>query len=166
MPLRTESFTHLPFVEIGSGGVDEPISISYCGFNCTRGQFPVRPIQHTKSERGHFGAVIQGDDGTSFTDGHFEVAISIFAFLHFAFLSSAINRRFEPRSAPVLLVAHLLHPVHNLAVERFLHGDMRHCRGRRRAVPVLLAGRKPDHIAGPDLLDRTAPRAAPSRNPP
>ena len=29
-------------------------------------------------------------------------------------------------------------------------------RGRRRAVPVLLAGREPDDVAGPDLLDRAA----------
>ena len=52
------------------------------------------------------------------------------------------------RSAGVLLVADLLHPVDGLAVERFLDGDVRHRRGRRRAVPVLLAGREPDHVAG------------------
>ena len=28
------------------------------------------------------------------------------------------------------------------------------------AVPVLLARREPDHVAGPDLLDRPAPAAA------
>src|SRR5437667_2016011 len=57
----------------------------------------------------------------------------------------------------VLLVADLLHPRDRTAVQRLLNGDMRH-RGRRRsAVPVLLAGRKPDDIAGPDFLDGSTP---------
>ena len=30
------------------------------------------------------------------------------------------------------------------------------------AVPVLLAGREPDHVAGPDLLDRAAPALRPA----
>src|SRR5258705_5813022 len=61
-----------------------------------------------------------------------------------------------PRSAAVLLVADLFHPVDVLAVERFRNSDMRH-RGRRcRAVPVLLAGWKPDDIAGTDFFDRSA----------
>ena len=43
-----------------------------------------------------------------------------------------------------------------LAVERLRNGDVGH-RGRRRcAMPMLLARRKPDDIAGPDLLDRPA----------
>ena len=33
---------------------------------------------------------------------------------------------------------------------------MRHGGRRRGAVPVLLAGRKPDDVAGPDFLDRAA----------
>jgi hypothetical protein len=33
---------------------------------------------------------------------------------------------------------------------------VRHRRGRRSPVPVLLAGRKPDHLTGPDLFDRSA----------
>jgi hypothetical protein len=60
------------------------------------------------------------------------------------------------RLLPVLLVADLFHPVNDLAVELFLYGDVRHARGRRSAVPVLLAGRERDHITRPDLLDRTA----------
>ena len=56
----------------------------------------------------------------------------------------------------ILLVADLLHPVDHLAVELFLNGDVGHGRGRRGAMPVLLAGREPDHVAGPDLLDRAA----------
>src|SRR5947208_11470210 len=57
----------------------------------------------------------------------------------------------------VLLVGDLLHPVDNLAVELLLDGDMRHGRGGRCAMPMLFARRAPDHIAGPDDLDRAAP---------
>ena len=60
------------------------------------------------------------------------------------------------RAGPVLLVAHLLHPVDRLSVERLLDGDVHHRRGRRRAVPVLLPGREPHHVSRADLLDRTA----------
>ena len=68
-------------------------------------------------------------------------------------------------SALVLLVGHLLQPLHDLAVERFLNRDMRH-RGRRGgAVPMLLARREPDHVAGMNLLDAGRLRAAPSRSP-
>src|SRR6266404_3011548 len=60
------------------------------------------------------------------------------------------------RSAAVLLVADLFHPVDVLAIERFRDSDMRH-RGRRcRAVPMLLARWKPDYIAGTDFFDRSA----------
>src|SRR5712691_8817789 len=68
-------------------------------------------------------------------------------------------------SLPILLVADFLHPVDGLAVEPFLNGDVRHgCRGRR-AVPMLLARRERDHVAGSNLLDRAAPalRAAAAR---
>src|SRR3954463_11711238 len=73
----------------------------------------------------------------------------------------ASSRRLGPRclSMPlraVLLVRHFLHPVDGLAVELFLNGDVRHEGGGRRAVPVLLARREPDHVAGTDLLDRAA----------
>jgi len=71
------------------------------------------------------------------------------------------------QSSLVLLVTDLFHPVDNLAVELFLNGDVRHGRGWRGPMPVLLAGREPDHITGPDLFDRSAfvldPSAA-SRN--
>src|SRR5438067_12169121 len=56
-------------------------------------------------------------------------------------------------SLAVLLVADLLHPVHRLAVQLLLEGDVRHRRGRRRPVPVLFARRKPDHVTGPNFLD-------------
>ena len=59
-------------------------------------------------------------------------------------------------SLAVLVVADFFQPVHRLAVERFLNGDMRHGRRRRGTVPMLFAGRDRDHIAGMDFLNRTA----------
>jgi len=53
-----------------------------------------------------------------------------------------------------LLVADLLHPIDGFAVELLLNGDVRHGLGESRAMPVLLTGRKPDHIAGIYFLDR------------
>ena len=60
-------------------------------------------------------------------------------------------------SFPVLLVGHLLHPGHVSAVERLLHGEMRHRHVGRGAVPVLLARREEHRVAGAHLLDRSAP---------
>jgi hypothetical protein len=61
--------------------------------------------------------------------------------------------RASSASFAVFIVADLFHPVDVLAIERFRNGDMGH-RGRRScAMPVLLARRKPDDIAGPDFLD-------------
>ena len=59
-------------------------------------------------------------------------------------------------SLAVLFVADFFQPVHRLAVERFLNGDMRHGRRRRGAVPMLFAWRDRDHIAGMNLVNRTA----------
>ncbi len=56
----------------------------------------------------------------------------------------------------ILFVANLLHPVDNLSVKLFLNGDVRHGCGWRGPVPVLLTGRKPDHITRADFLDRPA----------
>src|ERR687893_483685 len=50
----------------------------------------------------------------------------------------------------------MLHPGDSLAVKGLLNSDMRHGRGRRRAMPVLLARLEPDHISWTDLLDRAA----------
>src|SRR5690348_11289638 len=58
------------------------------------------------------------------------------------------------RTGEVLRVADVLHPVDDLAVERFLDGDVGHRRGRRGAMPVAVARRAEDHVAGADLLDR------------
>src|SRR5437667_9960995 len=57
----------------------------------------------------------------------------------------------------VLLVGDLLHPVDNLAVELLLDGDMRHGRGGRCAMPMLLARRAPDDVARSDHADGPAP---------
>src|ERR1700761_3865114 len=57
----------------------------------------------------------------------------------------------------VLIVAHFFHPVDSFAVELFLNGDVSHGRGRRRAMPMLFAGREPDDVAGTDFFNSTAP---------
>src|SRR5258708_17710744 len=62
----------------------------------------------------------------------------------------------------ILFVTDLFHPVDNFTFELFLNGDVRHGRGRRGSMPVLLTGRKPDHIAGADFLDRPAPMLCPA----
>ena len=56
----------------------------------------------------------------------------------------------------VLFVADFFQPIDGLAVELLLDGDVRHGRGRRGAMPMLLARREPDHVAGTDFLDRAA----------
>ena len=63
--------------------------------------------------------------------------------------------RARRQSLAVLLVADFFHPVDILAVERFSDGDMSHRSDRSGAVPVLLAGWKPDDVAGPNLFDRS-----------
>ena len=63
----------------------------------------------------------------------------------------------------VLFVADFFHPIDRFAVQRFLNRDMSH-RGRRRsAMPMLFTGRKPDHITGPDFLDRAASALRPTK---
>ena len=63
----------------------------------------------------------------------------------------------------VFVVAHLFHPVDRFAVERFLNGYMRHRRSRTCAMPVFFTGRKPDHIARPNFLDRSVPTLRPPK---
>jgi hypothetical protein len=67
-------------------------------------------------------------------------------------------------SLPVLLVRHMLHPIHVLAVELFCDRDVGHGAGRRRAVPVLFARGKPDHVADVNLFDGTADSLNPTRS--
>lgn len=45
----------------------------------------------------------------------------------------------------------------------FLDRDMRHRRRGRGPVPMLHTGRTPDHIAGPDFLDRATPTRRPAK---
>src|SRR6266853_806152 len=76
-----------------------------------------------------------------------------------------------PRAAPVMnqiflpvlsvmvppRLPNLFHPLHDLAVEMFLNGEVRDRGAGRGAVPMLLTGRNPDHVTGPNLLDRPSP---------
>src|SRR5205085_7219000 len=57
-----------------------------------------------------------------------------------------------PPDASVLVVRHLFHPVHDLAIEVLLNGDVRDGGGCRGAVPMFLTRRDPDHVTGPNLL--------------
>ena len=50
----------------------------------------------------------------------------------------------------------MFQPVHRCAVEFFLDRDVGHGGARRGTVPVLLAGREPDHVTGVNLLGRSA----------
>src|SRR5262249_56273455 len=63
---------------------------------------------------------------------------------------------------PIPPIAAMPHPTPDLAVEPLLNGNRGQRRRRRCAVPMLLAGRKPDHVARPDLFDRTAPMLRPA----
>ena len=60
------------------------------------------------------------------------------------------------KSAPILFVADLFHPVDDLSIERFLNRDMRYSHGGCDAVPVLLVRWKPHHVAGTNLFEHTA----------
>src|SRR3989442_5035119 len=62
----------------------------------------------------------------------------------------------------VLFVADFFHPVDGLTVEPFLNGDVRHRRGCRSAVPMLLTRRKPDHVPRPNLIDWASPALCPA----
>src|SRR5690348_1913614 len=57
----------------------------------------------------------------------------------------------------IFVVGDLFHPVDILAVECFLDRDVRHGTVWRRAMPVFLAWRRPDHVAGPDFPNRSTP---------
>src|SRR5262245_29552269 len=61
----------------------------------------------------------------------------------------------------------MLHPIDDLAIQRLLNGDVCHCCCGRSSMPMLFAGRKPDHITRPDFVDWTAPnldQSNPRRN--
>ncbi|AAF84576.1 hypothetical protein XF_1767 [Xylella fastidiosa 9a5c] len=60
------------------------------------------------------------------------------------------------RPGEVLLVGDVLQPLDVLAIERFLDRDVGHGRVGRGAVPVPVARRAPDDVAGADFDDRLA----------
>src|SRR5579884_3317964 len=59
-------------------------------------------------------------------------------------------------STTVLLASDMFHPVDHSATFLLLNGDVRHRRCRCRPMPVLFAGREPDHVTGTDLFDRAS----------
>src|SRR3954462_10971989 len=60
-------------------------------------------------------------------------------------------------ASSVLLVRDVVEPIHGLAIELLLHGDVRH-RGRgQRAVPVLFARGEPHDVAGANLFNGCTP---------
>src|SRR5262245_8324831 len=68
----------------------------------------------------------------------------------------------SPSEARILVVADFLHPFDDPAVQRLLDGNMGQRGVRLGAVPMLLAGRGPDHVPGVDLLDGPVPRLHPA----
>src|SRR3954470_23929542 len=62
----------------------------------------------------------------------------------------------------VLLVGDVFEPIDGLAIDLLLHGDVRHRRGWRRAVPVLFARGEPHDVAGANLFNRSAPALDPA----
>src|SRR5437870_1476289 len=65
-------------------------------------------------------------------------------------------------SSAILFVAHLLHPLHDLAVEIFLDRDVSHRRRRRCSMPMLLAWRAHDDVNRTNFLDGSAPALHPA----
>src|SRR5438309_11881082 len=65
-------------------------------------------------------------------------------------------------ASAILLITDLLHPIDNFSIERFLDCNVCHRGRRRRAVPMLLVRLKPDHIARPNFLNRSAPTLRPA----
>ena len=60
-------------------------------------------------------------------------------------------------SGLVLFITDLLHPIDDFAIKLFLDGEVGHGGGGGCAVPMFFAGRKPDDVAGLDVLDGAAP---------
>src|SRR2546430_7732103 len=69
-------------------------------------------------------------------------------------LFPSLRFRIVSPDASELVVSHLFHPVHDLAIEVLLNGEVRDGGGCRGAVPMFLTRRDPDHVTGPNLLDR------------
>src|SRR5579871_6518265 len=69
---------------------------------------------------------------------------------------STRSHRALARLRRVFVVPNRLHPRYITAVQGFLHGDVGHTGRWRSAVPMFLARRNPDDIAGPDFAYRSA----------
>jgi|SRR6516162_868127 len=57
----------------------------------------------------------------------------------------------------ILLVADRFQPIPDTSVLLFLNGDVRHGRAWRSTMPVLLAGRYPDHVSRLNFFNGAAP---------
>src|SRR5713226_5379182 len=81
-----------------------------------------------------------------------------FPFLHSPCLCASVawSPFFSSLLGLILFVADLFHPFDSLAVKVFQDGDVRHGSGWRRAVPMLLTRRTPDHIARSNFFFWTA----------
>lgn len=66
------------------------------------------------------------------------------------------------RLLAILIVAYFFQPVHGLAIELLLDGDMRQSNGRSGTVPVFLARWEPDYVTWPNLFDRSSPALDPA----
>ena len=55
-----------------------------------------------------------------------------------------------------MLISYLLEPFYSFPLQRLLNRDMTHRVRWHRAVPMFFVRRKPDHVARPDFLDRSA----------
>ena len=62
----------------------------------------------------------------------------------------------------MLFFGYFFHPVHGLAIELFLNGDMAQGGGRSGTVPVLFARREPDYVARPYFFYWSTPALDPS----
>src|SRR5256886_12008685 len=78
-------------------------------------------------------------------------------------LFPSLRFRIVSPDASELVVSHLFHPVHDLAIEVLLNGEVRDGGGCRGAVPMFLTRRDPDHVTGPNLLDRPSPALSEAR---
>ena len=76
--------------------------------------------------------------------------------------SETVSREVLGVSTKVLFVVYHFQPIHGLPVELFLNGDMGHCGSWTGSMPMLLPGRKPNHIPGSNFLDRSPPFLSPA----
>lgn len=71
-------------------------------------------------------------------------------------LGAMMFRFFAWQTHHILCICHLCQPHDSYAIERSGDRYVSHCRRWRRAMPMFVTGWANDHIASPDLNDRTA----------